>query len=398
MADELYDFQVERILLGSMIFEPDLIGEGRVLGLEASHFFMPFHQKLFELLERQYFEGVVDEELIASEMGRAFDEKEMLQIMTVNPTRQIAPYVERMVEMANLRNVREMAQKLISQIDGEERDYGNVLKTLHEEIDRLDYKSSFLSLRNIGEVEAKEAEFVCRSWLPFPKKAVSLVTAGGGAGKSFLMMQAAMRMVSEEGLRVFMWLSEDPAELSRHRFEMIAGRVIGQPPEHFEKKLFLAASDTETIHFLQEDRSSVSVNSDFYRFRKMLEGFDVIILDPLIAFFGGDENNNTHARQFINLFSRWANVENKTIVFIHHGTKNTSQSRGASAFVDAVRLAYQVDIVKNKEGEQIEEHNRLITIAKDNNGAKKYLGGHQVKRKVFPEQKRGGLKIEMVEI
>jgi len=53
----------------------------------------------------------------------------------------------------------------------------------------------------------------------------------------------------------------------------------------------------------------------------------------ILKHWSGYENNNAHAKKFINLFSRWATIENKTIIFIHHGTKNAAQSRGASAFV-----------------------------------------------------------------
>ena len=222
---------------------------------------------------------------------------------------------------------------------------------------------------------------------------MSLVTAGGGVGKSFLLLQAAMRMIDEENLKIFMWLSEDPIELSKHRYEMIAEKVLEKDTKKYVENLHIAGSDSESIHFLEEDRNKVTVNGVFYQFKKMLSGYDVIILDPLIAMFGGDENNNTHARKFINLFTRWATLENKTIIFIHHGTKNTSQSRGASAFVDAVRLVYQVEIIK-KDEKQVEEHLRMITLAKDNNGAKKYLGNFQVKRKIFPEAKRESLVVE----
>jgi len=75
------------------------------------------------------------------------------------------------------------------------------------------------------------------------------------------------------------------------------------------------------------------------------------------------------------------------IIFIHHGTKNSSQSRGASAFVDAVRLVYRVEHIKNDKGEILEEQNRYIILDKDNNGAKKYLGSSKVKRQVFPRKK-----------
>jgi replicative DNA helicase len=125
----------------------------------------------------------------------------------------------------------------------------------------------------------------------------------------------------------------------------------------------------------------------------MLKLYDVIILDPLIAMFGADENNNAHARRFINLFTRWATKENKTIIFIHHGTKNSSQSRGASAFVDAVRLVYKVEHIKNDKGELQEDDKRWIILDKDNNGAKKYLGSSKVKRQIFPK-KKSAIEIE----
>ena len=55
------------------------------------------------------------------------------------------------------------------------------------------------------------------------------------------------------------------------------------------------------------------------------------------------------------LFTHWANKENKTIIFIHHSTKNTTQSRGASAFVDAVRVVYELDKIKNKNGDILDD-------------------------------------------
>ena len=68
-------------------------------------------------------------------------------------------------------------------------------------------------------------------------------------------------------------------------------------------------------------------------------------------------------------------------------SKNTSQSRGASAFVDAVRLVYRVELIKNDKGEVQEDEYRSIILDKDNNGAKKYLGAAKVKRQIFPSKK-----------
>ena len=184
-----------------------------------------------------------------------------------------------------------------------------------------------------------------------------------------------------------MWLSEDPLSLSKYRFDMICRQLIKTNTSIFRDYLHISGADSETIHFLEESRAGVTVNSKFYQFKRALKDYDIIILDPLIAMFGADENNNAHARKFVNLFTRWAAKEGKTIIFIHHGTKNSSQSRGASAFVDAVRLVYRVECIKNDAGEINEDESRFIILDKDNNGAKKYLGSTKVKRQIFPRKK-----------
>jgi hypothetical protein len=65
---------------------------------------------------------------------------------------------------------------------------------------------------------------------------------------------------------------------------------------------------------------------------------------------------------------------------------------GASAFVDAVRLVYRVEDIKNDAGEIIEDDKRWILLDKDNNRAKKYLGSPKAKLQVFP------IKKSMIEI
>ena len=393
MGQHSYDKNIEQAVLNSIIFEPILLEECQNIGLESSHFFLPFHKNVYETLCKLYENSVIDEDFIKKAMGKSFQESIMLEILAKSPIRNINFYVLKIKEFSNLREARSLADKVVQSIE-EQGDFTQTIRVLHEGIEALDdEKSKLINIQSFDKIEARESEFVCKSWLPFPKRAVSMLTAGGGVGKSFIVLQAAMRMVSSENLKVFLWLSEDPLELSKYRFNMIKNNLLTSSEDSYHDKLHIAGADSESIHFLEEDKNKMRTNGKFYQFKKMLSAYDVIILDPLIAMFGGDENNNAHARQFINLFSRWATKEDKTIIFIHHSSKNTAQSRGASAFVDAVRLVYQVEIVKDKEGEQIENHMRLITVAKDNNGAKKYFGGSRAKRKVFPEQKNEPLEI-----
>lgn len=395
MDNNLYNIQYETTILSSIIFEPQKLDECQSLFLNAKEFYLPFYRKLYDVIIDLYEKKIVDEEVIKQTMGKEFDESTMLYIISANPVSNITFYIENIKELYKLRSSETLSNR-IKEVIWDKKDFNQVLKTVNDGLINLEQGgNNLININPIDDIESREAEFVGKNWLPFPKRAVSLVTAGGGIGKSFLLMQAAVRMIDENNSKVFMWLSEDPVELSKFRYEMIVSKVLKTNIEKYRNNLDIAGSDSETIHFLEENRNKFIVSGLFYQFKAMLKKYDVIILDPLIAMFGGDENNNAHAKQFINLFSRWATVENKTIIFIHHGTKNSSQSRGASAFVDAVRLVYQLDFVKNSEGKQIDEHMRVITLAKDNNGAKKYLGDFQVEKQVFPIINKVGLTLEL---
>ncbi|OYZ24894.1 MAG: hypothetical protein B7Y23_07780 [Sulfurovum sp. 16-42-52] len=388
MQIQNYNEDFERAVLSAIIYEQDSLEDISQLGLTKEDFHNPFHQKLFDTLSYLYEHSAIEEGIIKAHLGKSFNEVLMLDVLAALPVSNIVFYAEKIQEYARIRHIRQLGHHILQNIEKEDSLLDTV-SLVHRELEKIEEGGRELfKIVSFDEIEANNAEFICKSWLPFPKNAVSLVTAGGGVGKSFLLLQAAIRMVRDEKLKVFMWLSEDPLSLSKFRFEMIANQLLETDTTIFTQHLHISGADSETIHFLEESREGVSVNSRFYQFKRALKNYDVIILDPLIAMFGADENNNAHARKFINLFTRWATKENKTIIFIHHGTKNSSQSRGASAFVDAVRLVYQVEHIKNDDGTIIEEENRFIILTKDNNGAKKYLGSAKVKRQIFPHKKR----------
>jgi len=387
MSNTIANQDYERAILSGMIFDPDSIDKVQEQGLSTKDFYHPFHIRLFAALEYLYEHSAIEESIIKQHMGNGFDEVAMLDVLSAVPVSNIEVYIEKVKEYAQLRDFKQLAHHILHKVEQEEN-LDATLQLVHDELEKVEEGSRELfNIVTLDQIKSEEAEFICKSWLPFPKDTVSLVSAGGGVGKSFLLLQAAMRMIRDEKLKVFMWLSEDALSLSKYRSEMIASSILEADILMFSKNLHIAGADSETIHFLEESRVGVSVSSKFYQFKRMLKNYDVIILDPLIAMFGADENNNSHARKFINLFTRWATKENKTIIFIHHGTKNSSQSRGASAFVDAVRLVYRVEHIKNDKGEILEEQNRHIILDKDNNGAKKYLGSSKVKRQVFPKKK-----------
>lgn len=226
----------------------------------------------------------------------------------------------------------------------------------------------------ITEVEESEIEFICQDWLPLPLKTVSILSAEGGIGKSWIVLQAAMRYVkSDEGSKAFLWLSEDPQGISKNRASLIAKKIINTDFQKFSN-LAICGSENSTLGIVYN-------NEKFKKFKEALKDYSLIILDPLNGFFEGNENSNSEAKKFMLKFTQWATDENKAILFVHHVDKKAGKSRGASAFRDAVRVSYEVEV---------DENNPLqlnFNLDKDNYQAKALLKEMPFSRVVFPNPK-----------
>lgn len=217
--------------------------------------------------------------------------------------------------------------------------------------------------KRAGDITPKAPEFYTTKWLPIPKSAVCMLTAPGGVGKSFFSIQIACQVIKEEpNRRVLLWLSEDPEGQSRKRLDDVLSRVmkIGDAKAYMDH-IDIIGSDSQTPHITIENLGE---------FQKMIESYAVVIIDPLIAFYAGDENNNGEARSFMNMFTHTAQKQMQSIIFIHHHSKGNKESkgttRGAGAFVDAVRAVYELELIEDSR-------ERKLNITKDNWGVKMHL-------------------------
>jgi len=383
MQEQTYDTNIEATVLSSIIYNPVLL-EKYASKINKHLFFLPLHQKIIDIIINLFDANkVIDEEIIKNKLGTQF-ENDLIYILIKNPVNGLDDYLEILQDYAMKRDMQTLAydikKSLQSNISGLELQAK--VMNLTEKINSTN-QLEILEINNINNIEDKEVEFICKDWLPIPIRTVSLVTAPGGTGKSWFILQLALRAIKEEKIKkAFLWLSEDPKEISKNRFNKIFNNVVKFSDETLKNNIDI--SDSPTIQFLYDDRRKVEISPLFSHFKVKLQEYDLIILDPLIAFYGTDENNNSSARRFMQLFTDWANKENKTIIFIHHSTKNSTQSRGASAFVDAVRTVYEIDKIRDKEGNEKDTDKRLIKLTKDNYGIGTILNSYCVKRELFP--------------
>lgn len=382
------NINIEKAVLSSIIFEPSLF-----LSLKSSFdeklFSMPAYRNIYIAIQDLVKNNLpIDEEFIKKSLikNSKFDESALLDVLSANPLSNLDAYINELRDLYRKRELELLSLEIKKRLSDQNYSAADIEALLKKDIDELEksIKKELFEIHDISTIEEQNTEFICKDWLPFPKRTVSMITAPGGTGKSWLVLQLGLRIIKEDiTKKVFLWLSEDPAGLSKNRSEKILSDILNLDLKKFFGKLFI--SDSPTLHIVQEKGRGLEINALFYHVKSMLKPYDVIVLDPLIAFFGADENNNAFARKFMQLFTEWASSENKTIVFVHHSTKNTTQSRGASAFTDAVRLVYEMDKLRDEEGKEKETHMRQIKITKDNYGVQKILSSSVFIRQIFPK-------------
>lgn len=240
---------------------------------------------------------------------------------------------------------------------------------------------------NANNIKAKEPSFYCQEWLPIPKNTLSMISAPGGTGKSFLSIQLAIRIISENpDNRVLLWLSEDPLYYTKDRIDKIFIRIVPNLLEQKEKilnQIDIIGAEQPTVYFDKLNEKELEQIGN-----ELVVNYNVVILDPLIAFYGKDENNNSEARAFMNILNRMAQDRLLSVVLIHHHNKNNgdgAKTRGASAFVDAVRLLYTLNTFKIDDN-NIHPTKRLIKIEKDNWGVRQLLNTNEFEREILPYQ------------
>ena len=394
MLEKSYNIDIELTILSSIIYDPALLDKYKSR-IKNKLFYLNSHKKIIEMiLQLHKDEKIIDEIILHNKLGNSYDEN-LLSILSKNPINKLDDYLNILQDFSIKRDVASLANDINKNL---ETDYTGIelqakINNLTDNLNKTNELEIF-EIKNIEDIEDKNVEFICKEWLPIPLKTVSLITAPGGVGKSWLVQQLAIRAIMEGKIKkAFLWLSEDSKEISKNRFNSIFNKVMDLSDNTIKSKIDI--SDSQTIQFLYDEQRKLEISPLFVHFKVKLQEYDLIILDPLIAFYGSDENNNSSARRFMQLFTDWANKENKTIIFIHHSTKNTTQSRGASAFVDAVRTVYEIERIKNVNGEFTDTNKRNIKLTKDNYGVGYLLQNSVFQRELFPQKKETNNQIKI---
>ncbi|ROO25517.1 AAA family ATPase [Salinisphaera orenii] len=208
-----------------------------------------------------------------------------------------------------------------------------------------------------------------RRWLVdefLPLGIVGVLAATGGTGKSFLTLQAStsiaagipfMGMPVVEPGGVLMLCAEDDRDELHRRFKAVIEHMRADndlDEDHIDllrERLFIEPRVGLDNRVTREQEREIVPTMLIDRIASLvgqLPPINLIVLDPISRFRGGDENDNAAATRFIEQIERLRNMTGATILLPHHVAKNSFRAsdglnqdamRGASALADAGRWA-----------------------------------------------------------
>lgn len=389
--ENLHNINIERAVLSSIFFNPAQF-EDVASRLKASDFYLPAHRHMFEAMEACEREELpIDDDFVRQKLGKKFDEAAMLEVIATNPLPTCAAYAVELKQKSAKRATLEALQKAQEQL-WLENDPFVAFDVLAQKIEKIRTGTGSkweAKIKSFSDFQKKETEYFCRNWIPIPRGAISLFTGKGGGSKTMASLQLLIRFLHENPQKkAFAWWSEDSEGVLQGRGEQICEML--QIDKNVLKRLKVIENSEAVPHFTNFEKKA-SMTEEFYAIKHALKPFDLVVLDPLIAFFSGNENDNAQARFFMNHLNAWVVQQNKAMVIIHHHSKDKENggARGASAFVDAVRLQYTIT------GDTEDNRHAIFEIVKDNWGVKGIMGTLKKRAQVWLKR---FISVEVVEI
>lgn len=193
------------------------------------------------------------------------------------------------------------------------------------------------------------------------RNTVAMLAGEGGVGKSMLAMQMACALSSGSDFLGFECPQPAPviylnAEDTRLKFNrrirayrhmlIMADLLTNEQHDLIANQLYYYGAENTFARFTAKETKELinSVNAVARNSRP------IILVDPLITFAEGDENDNKAMGQVIDMFRALRNHTDSSVMFMHHAGKSEgAEYRGASALKDGVRQAYSMKQMTDEE-------------------------------------------------
>ncbi len=154
MEAHLYNLNIERAVLSSIIFDPELY-EDIAAVLNPEDFYHPFHRNLFRAMEELFKEDQpIDEEFLKEKLSlkNQFDENEFLEVLAANPLSNTAAYVKEIKEKAIKRELIHLTTEIKKITIEQDLPVTDVIDTVQSKLYKITQETSAKDFKDSAEV------------------------------------------------------------------------------------------------------------------------------------------------------------------------------------------------------------------------------------------------------
>jgi hypothetical protein len=202
---------------------------------------------------------------------------------------------------------------------------------------------------------------------------VTVIAGRGGVSKSVVLLAVAVSMAIGRDLiglaggyevrprRVLLINAEDDHDELMRRMQALlqTHKLPGADLALMQQNLVLISAYGKSVQLLRyNDGKQIAKTTALERLENTAAGFDVAIVDPLVAFHGLNENDNGEMERVISVLREVAARKRVGIVSAHHANKGGSSSdpdnaaRGASAIINGARVSRFLERMDARTAEQ----------------------------------------------
>ncbi len=373
--ENLYNYNFEQSILGSMILKSELIDDAKK-ALSGESFYSAAHRVMFnamvamrdagEPIDMITLEGFIKRQGNLDIIGGL---AYIAEVQKNTPsTSNFMAYVNGVSELAVNRNSHHAAMELVSALrngDAEgafaARSSLDGAKFTKRKKPLFDFHDALSNTMNMLCEVPPPVEGVFLEAMPLGEPAIA--TGTGGVGKTWLTLQIAFSVASGRPVFNGEYPFLTPSKIGK---VLVLG---GEDSQHqYWNRMYLMMKDlhmTETqmnsvmsnmivksmvgedLRIVGEEKGSAYVTDFGDRLVESVKPFGddlrLIIIDPMARFYGANENDNHKATMFVNAVNKICQETGAAVLLMHHSAKAAmGGSRGASAFVDGCRTQFSM--------------------------------------------------------
>lgn len=310
--DSVYSINIERAVLSSVLFNPEEIED--ILGvLKPKDFYLPAHQKIFEVMTKLHQEQMpIDEEFIKKRVNsKDVDDSILLEILSANPITNTLAYVREIKDGSVKRELATLATTIKKVSLEEEVTANDALDVVQGELYKISTDSATTELKHMETITSDTISYIEKmkklgnshltgqttGFFDLDKRTTGfnegdliILAARPAMGKTALVLNMALANV-EANKGVIFFSLEMPAEQLMLR--MLAAKTSiplqnlrkGDLDDQQWSNLTGAFEDLNRKKLFVDDGGSVNINQLRARVRKLAQNEDnnisMVVIDYL---------------------------------------------------------------------------------------------------------------------